>query len=204
MNLPTIPESIHAAAWRRWLQSGEDDCRPLLAECLDAVWPDLHALAVASLPAPEPPAVVLPTVDEVEKAWRAAIARGERVRDASQAVLDLIGSRVPVWVPVKAGAVIKAGTRYRCKAADGGSVEGTYSLDLTTREGGWFIDPRTVPADPDADLVAVIAAALTDIADDNGETTCDWTAEARDMLAAIRETHTIEPKPTAGPLGGAR
>ena len=47
MNLPTIPESIYAAAWRRWLQSGEDDCRPLLAECLDAVWPDLYALAVA-------------------------------------------------------------------------------------------------------------------------------------------------------------
>ena len=198
MNLPTIPESIHAAAWRRWLQSGEDDCRPLLAECLDAVWPDLYALAVASLPAPEPPAVVLPTVDEVEKTWRAAIARGERVRDASQAVLDLIGSRVPPWKPIEPGTVIKAGTRYRCETADGGSAEGTYSLDLTTREGGWFIDPRTVPADPDAALVEAIGSVLTHY--EGGK----WGPESVAILAAIRETHTIEPRPAAGPLGGAR
>ena len=212
MTLPTIPESVYAAAWRRWLQSGEDDCRPLLAECLDAVWPDLYALAVASLPAPEPPAVVLPTVDEVEKAWRAAIARGERVRDASQAVLDLIGSRVPVWVPVKAGAVIKAGTRYRCEAADGGSAEGTYSLDLTTREGGWFIDPRTVPVDPDADLVEAMARASWAAGNPPGDDwddlrdpeRGDYLDDSRVQLAAIRETHTIEPKPTTGPLGGAR
>ena len=196
MTLPSIPESIYAAAWRRWLQSGEDDCRPLLAQCINAVWPDLHALAVASLPAAEPAPVVLPTVDEVEKAWRAAIARGERVRDASQDVLDLIGSRVPVWVPVKAGAVIKAGTRYRCETADGGSAEGTYSLDLTTSEGGWLIDPRTIPADPDADLAEAIGAVLTRYEGDNWES---WSAA---ILAAIRETHVIEPKPATGPLGG--
>ena len=32
----------------------------------------------------------------------------------------------------------------------------------------------------------------------------DYLDDSRVQLAAIRETHTIEPKPTTGPLGGAR
>ena len=40
----------------------------------------------------------------------------------------------------------------------------------------------TEPEDP---RVAVVAKAMSDALDDNGVTTCDWTAEARDILAKL-------------------
>ena len=190
MTLPAIPESIYAAAWRRWLQSGEDDCRPLLAQCLDAVWPDLYALAVASLPAAEPAPVALPDREAiVEAIWgKPGVPRGE----AADAVLALLAETVTPWKPVEPGTIIKAGTRYRRICA----AERVAAKDFAAGEG-YSVDSRTV-LDPDAALVEAIGSVLTHY--EGGK----WGPESVAILAAIRETHTIEPKPTTGPLGGAR
>lgn len=123
---------------------------------------------------------MLPTVDEVATAFREHIALGEAARDASQAVLDLIAARVPVWQPIEPGTTIKAGTRYRCETVDGESTEGTYSLDLTAREDGWFIDPRTVPAEPEDPRVAAVVQWLY-----NESTTAAPEDDARDLLARL-------------------
>ena len=109
------------------------------------------ALAVASLPAPEPP-----------------------------------------WQPIEPGTVIKAGTRYRRICA----AERVAAKDFAAGEG-YSVDSRTV-LDPDAALVEAIGSVLTHY--EGGK----WGPESVAILAAIRETHTIEPKPAAGPLGGAR
>jgi len=74
----------------------------------------------------------------------------------------------------------------------------------------YSIDPRTVPSDPDADLVEAMARASWAVSnpecdwDDDTPEREDYLADSRVQLAAIRETHTIEPKPAAGPLGGTR
>ena len=149
-------------------------------------------------PAPQPPAGVLPTVDEVaarllvydveigncsdDLTWANADRELQHeFREAARAVLDLIAARITPWEPVAPGTVIKAGTRYRIEFLDG---------DVT----GCYIDPRTVPAEPEDPRVAVVAKAMSDALDDNGVTTCDWTAEARFILGAIRAEYVIEPK----------
>ena len=150
MTLPTIPESVYDHAMDTYLAS-PSGIHGGFHETLDAVWPDLYALAVASLPAPEPP-----------------------------------------WQPIEPGTVIKAGTRYRRICA----AERVAAKDFAAGEG-YSVDSRTV-LDPDAALVEAIGSILTHY--EGGK----WGPESVAILAAIRETHTIEPKPTTGPLGGAR
>ena len=204
MTLPTIPESIYAAAWRRWLQSGEDDCRPLLAQCINAVWPELHALAVASLPAPEPAPVVLPDREAIVRAiWgKPGVPRGE----AADAVLALLAETVTPWKPVEPGTVIKAGTRYRVEWCPNGygvtAVERTNTFDITvdpTDPSRYSIDHRTVPADPDADLIHTIEDIDQSL---HGAPDGTWGRGFLDALAAAGLC--IEPKPVTGPLSGAR
>ena len=213
-DLPTIPDSIYAAAIHAYSHEYPriGSHRARMEAALNAVWPDLHALAVASLPAAVPAPGVLPdrgaiarTIWEASRQPEGTISATNRAADA---VLSLLAETITPWKRVEPDTVIKAGTLHRIEWDPIGdavtSIERTNTYDITipTDPCRFYIDPRTVPADPDADLVGIIAAALSDTLD--GEMTCDWTAEARDMLAAIRETHTIEPKPATGPLGGAR
>ena len=130
------------------------------------------ALLVAACPAfkladldatqPQPAAVVLPTVGEVREAIIAGTKLGGWMpHTAAQAVLDLIASRVPVWQPVEPGTVIKAGTRVR-EDWDGHITEWILGQDedlyaSRSRYPRYWLDPRTVPAepvDPRAELLA--------------------------------------------------
>ena len=131
--------------------------------------------------ADNPAPIVLPTVDEVVD----IIKEGGFYSDTARAVLGLIAARLPVWQPVEPGTVIKAGTRVRRPyLTDSDAVEHILPTD-TPANDGWCIDPRTVPAEPEDPRVAVVAKAMSDALDDNGLTTCDWTAEARDILAKL-------------------
>ena len=105
---------------------------------------------ILNAPQPQPAAVVLPTVDEVVD----IIKEGGFYSDTARAVLDLIAARMPVWQPIAPGTVIKAGTRVRCPyLTDSGAVEHILPTD-TPANDGWCIDPRTVPVDPRAELLA--------------------------------------------------
>ena len=101
---------------------------------------------------PEP--VVLPTVKEVREAIIAGTKLGGWMpHTAAQAVLDLIASRVRHWVPVEPGTVIKAGTRLR-EDWDDQITEWTLGEDQDPyqnrgRQHRYYIDPATVPAEPE-------------------------------------------------------
>ena len=101
---------------------------------------------------PEP--VVLPTVKEVREAIIAGTKLGGWMpHTAAQAVLNLIASRVRHWVPVEPGTVIKAGTRLR-EDWDDQIAEWTLGEDQDPyqncgRRCRYYIDPATVPAEPE-------------------------------------------------------
>ena len=115
---------------------------------LDAA--DKAAELLQSQPAP----IVLPTAKEVREAIIAGTKLGGWMpHTAAQAVLDLIASRVPVWQPVEPGTVIKAGTRLR-EDWDDQIAEWTLSEDQDPyqncgRQHRYYIDPATVPAEPE-------------------------------------------------------
>ena len=69
---------------------------------------------------------------------------------------------------------------------------------------GWVMEPDSCAEswylldrpDPEAELHAAIADALSGALDDNGETTCDWSAEAPAFVAALAAAgYVIEPAP---------
>ena len=106
--------------------------------------------------------IVLPTVKEVRTAIIMAEHDGGWIEHTvARAVLDLIASRVPVWQPVGPGTVIKAGTRVR-EDWDDQITEWTLGQDedpyaSRSRSSRYWLDPRTVPAepvDPRAELLA--------------------------------------------------
>ena len=106
--------------------------------------------------------IVLPTVKEVRTAIIMAEHDGGWIEHTvARAVLDLIASRVPVWQPVEPGTVIKAGTRVR-EDWDDQITEWTLGEDedpyaSRSRSPRYWLDPRTVPAepvDPRAELLA--------------------------------------------------
>lgn len=112
--------------------------------------------------------IVLPTVEEASEAVSIAAHQGGSYTDYAQAALDLIASRVRHWKPVEPGADIKAGTRIRIEwdATDEDaleSVERTNARDITvdpTDVARWYIDPATVPAEPEDPCVAALAEVL--------------------------------------------
>lgn len=133
----------------------------------------------------EPQPIVLPSVDEVREVLHQN--EGRFLTVAAQAVLDLIASRVPVWVPVEPGTFIKAGTR----------VQEWYDPSNTATEWTWttdckwegctnyrmLIDPRTVPAEPEPDpAVERVAKAIHDAEESDTE---QWTCEPE----GARETY---------------
>ena len=104
----------------------------------------------------------LPTVEEVREAIIAAERDGGWIEHTvARAVLDLIASRVPAWVPVNVDD-IRPGMRVRWVRGNS-DTEGSFTVrdiadDRFYFEDGhvsrrmsytWYIDPRTVPADPE-------------------------------------------------------
>ena len=134
------------------------------AVCRCAYFPDNHPInragyldaadKAAELLQSQPAPIVLPTAKEVREAIIAGTKLGGWMpHTAAQAVLDLIASRVPVWQPVEPGTVIKAGTRLR-EDWDDQIAEWTLGEDQDPyqncgRRCRYYIDPATVPAEPE-------------------------------------------------------
>ena len=96
---------------------------------------------------PKPAAVVLPTVGEVVD----IIKDGGFYSDTARIILGLIAARLPVWQPVELGTVIKAGTVTRIEWDDRDAHEEVTRSDYThcqTDLARFYLDPRTVPAEP--------------------------------------------------------
>lgn len=117
--------------------------------------------------------VVLPTVKEVREAIIAAERDGGWIEHTvACAVLDLIASRVPAWVPVNVDD-IRPGMRVRWVRGNS-DTEGSFTVrdiadDRFYFEDGhvsrrmsytWYIDPHTVPADPEDPRVELLAEEL--------------------------------------------
>ena len=134
------------------------------AACRCAYFPDNHPInragyltaadKAAELLQSQPAPIVLPTAKEVREAIIAGTKLGGWMpHTAAQAVFDLIASRVPVWQPVEPGTVIKAGTRLR-EDWDDQITEWTLGEDQDPyqncgRRCRYYIDPATVPAEPE-------------------------------------------------------
>jgi hypothetical protein len=91
--------------------------------------------------------------DDGEQWDEATGVRRDCYLDDADAVLALLSP----WRPVEPGTTIKAGTRYRIEDESGGCYERTSRSDwtVTSRSRLVYIDPRTVPAEPDPRVKAV-------------------------------------------------
>ncbi len=91
--------------------------------------------------------------------------------DDADAVLALLSP----WRPVEPGTTIKAGTRYRIEGPSGGCYERTAQHDwkVNNRSIRAYIDPPTVPAEPDPRVKAVaqVLAEKAGISLDEAEAT---------------------------------
>ena len=131
--------------------------------------------------------VVLPTVDEIADVLRTSWSQVHSTvaalhRTYAENVLDLLESRVPHWVKIEPGTLVKAGTRYRTEGKDW-AWETSQETDWTPYAAAsgtmrTYIDPRTVPAEPEDPGLAVVRDWMADAptADDD---------DARDLLARI-------------------
>ena len=117
----------------------------------------------------QPQPIVLPSVEDVMQAiccmdYEGVLDGPTGVhRNMAQAALDLVASRVPVWVPVEPGTVVKKGTRYRVEYPWETVGEYTASQDFRVSGSGGrtLIDTATVPVDdPVDDQVERVAKAL--------------------------------------------
>ena len=147
--------------------------------------------------------IVLPTVKEVRTAIIMAEHDGGWIEHTvARAVLDLIASRVPVWQPVEPGT-IRPGMRVRYVAT--GGIEGIFTVEAVAdgrfyfksgyawsgmSDHAWFVDPRTVPAEPEDPRVELLAEDL----EASGQCCfdiwpCDradeWRNDARNILARL-------------------
>ena len=105
--------------------------------------------------------IVLPTVEEASEVVSIAAHQGGSYTDYAKAVLDLIASRVRHWDRVEPGSLIKKGTHVRVAHATRTYYSDEYIAmsDIHTghgQEDRWYIDPATVPAEPEDPAVAVV------------------------------------------------
>ena len=105
--------------------------------------------------------IVLPTVEEASEVVSIAAHQGGSYTDYAKAVLDLIASRVRHWDRVEPGSLIKKGTHVRHVHATRTYYSDEYiaKSDIHTGHGQeerWYIDPATVPAEPEDPAVAVV------------------------------------------------
>ena len=104
--------------------------------------------------------IVLPTVEEASEVVSIAAHQGGSYTDYAKAVLDLIASRVRHWDRVAPGSLIKKGTYVRVHSTRTyHSAEYIAMSDIHTghgQEDRWYIDPATVPAEPEDPAVAVV------------------------------------------------
>ena len=94
--------------------------------------------------------------------------------DDADAVLTLLSP----WRQVEPGTTIKAGTRYRIEGPSGGCYESyertaQHDWQVNNRPDRVYIDPRTVPAEPDprVKVVARVLAEKAGISLDEAEAT---------------------------------
>lgn len=105
--------------------------------------------------------IVLPTVEEASAVISIAAHQGGSYTDCAKAVLDLIASRVRHWDRVEPGSLIKKGTHVRHVHSTRTYYSDEYIAmsDIHTGHGQgdrWYIDPATVPAEPEDPAVAVV------------------------------------------------
>ena len=105
--------------------------------------------------------IVLPTVEEASEVVSIAAHQGGSYTDCAKAVLDLIASRVRHWDRVEPGSLIKKGTHVRHVHSTRTYYSDEYIAmsDIRTghgQEDRWYIDPATVPAEPEDPAVAVV------------------------------------------------
>ena len=126
--------------------------------------------------------IVLPNIEQmVSQLMGSTVLHGismQQWESLGQAALDLISARLPVWQPVEPGTVIKAGTRVR-EDWDDQITEWTLGEDedpyaSRSRSSRYWLDPRTVPAEPEDPRVAVVVGYFL-TSDEN----------ARDLLARL-------------------
>lgn len=126
---------------------------------------------------------ILPTREQVARVLFASVhgddvdwdeasrVRHEFYLDDADAVLALLSP----WRQVEPGTTIKAGTRYRIEDESGGCYERTSVNDwqVNNRPNRVYIDPRTVPAEPDprVKVVAQVLAEKAGISLDEAEAT---------------------------------
>lgn len=171
-----------------------------------AWWNKVAETAEAELAAPRP--VRLPTVEEAHQAIADRYeAVGGRITGNywdwyASAVLDLVASLNPTWVPVPADATIPAGTRVRVE--EPGTVRATefewrpkdqvFAEDRATENFAYSVPSGTVLTTPLDPRIEAAARAIHD-ADQPDED--DWELED----ATIRDTYVRLAKAAAEALG---
>lgn len=124
--------------------------------------------------------IVLPNIEQmVSQLMGSTVLHGismQQWESLGQAALDLIASRVPAWVPIEPGTVVKKGTLCRVEYPWETVGEYTARHDFRVSVTGCrtLIDPRTVPAEPEDPRVAVVVGYFL-TSDEN----------ARDLLARL-------------------
>ncbi len=176
----TIRERAAEAAARAWvdadvrLNSLHPAVQGHVRRVVNAVADVLADPSAVAHPAPAP--IVLPTVADATLAIIKAqsAGRGWVPYTAAQAVLDLVASGVRHWDRVEPGTLIKKGTHVRREnAARTYATEYIAVSDFHTddNEGDrYYIDPATVPAEPEDPRVALLRDVLAELDDHDDRT----------------------------------
>ena len=166
-------------------------------------WNNVAKVAEAELASVAESATVrpirLPTVEEVREAIIAAERDGGWIEHTvARAVLDLVASLNPTWVPVPADATIPAGTLVRAEQ-DNYTSEQTivrdWHGDHRNRKSRFFVPSGTVLTTPDPRIESA-ARAIYAADQQDGDEQC-WDTDTD----AIRDTYVRLAKAAAEALG---